>query len=1852
MNFHANHRSTNRQGVILLVVLGSLTFFSILVAAYLVFSNESRDASFARSQQEIREPDVDWMMNEALMTLVRGTEDTSNPFYGEDLLSDYYGLRDGIDVRSSLFQNPAVVNGFVRLGVVGEGINPANGSTMLLRSTQLPAIDDAYAGRLITFKNGPLQNRTYRILRSEYVPGGTPHDLVLFELDGTEPTVANAPRDWFAPASATAQTGGYEIRVNGTPRSSVGRGFNGVNFDAVTNDPYPGVNGLPNPGINVLPNPSLNGLPAVLQPNHLNRGTSIYDKSLIRGDVDEDYDAADFNNWFLSHRNDDGSVIPSFHRPSVINYILNQRTGLGGGPFPDLVSSLRRGTFRPLPLSAGAIPSNAGSSPRINGGFTGGSSSYALRTAVQPTNMSRLNQIADALINGQWDVDNDSDGKADSVWVNLGLPTFVTQEGKLIQPLVAPMIEDLGGRLNLNAHSNSETRSLASAAGVSGSPSVAWAGQPTVAKQLYRGLGWGPAEIALPQTAGADATDGSLLADLISRRYAINRGLKGAVDAGASGRDSLDVLMSGFRPPCHSALCGYGGSTDPFGHAATGVGRSGHVLFSANGILDPTREDVNHPYEVDPSGRLSGDGLFTINDLEVILRADDFDSELLPSDLRQRLIALVRDHSDYRHAFTTTSVSDDTPGISVLNIGYLANVVLRNAALASDGMDNDGDGDVDNLEEADLRRYHGIIQPWYEKLFPPELRLGRKLDVNRAVGNLFDDNGNLVRDEPGEVASESEAFRVNQSSIGAVPTGFKGQAPSYTWDEAAAGGNQIPVTGRQLLARHLYVLAMLVRHDLDTPFDAAQLATLSGGYTQAEQEQYTARRLAQWAVNVVDYRDPDAIMTRFAFDPQPFDANGWSVDDDLNAPQDSRFVVWGVEEPQLMFSEGLALHDVRVRDTDRDSSGEFKKEAKPNPADDTTDQVRLPQGSLFLELFCPHPTYKNDEVTKPGFPMELYQQSPSGPQLNLAASAPKLNLTALYGAPVWRIAISERHDGQVAQAKRDLAPAAQRLTNPDAASFEVNQPDELGGSGGVDNLRLERFILFTNAQNIDTDPNGAFTQINDVLTENAIADMSAEQFFIAPSFSTNAAINTDRLLEPGQFLVLAPRLTTYLGSSFDFGNPNSNAGGNGNGNAFGLLNRLTPAGPSDQMLRVGTLNCFQQLVHFGITNSDNDNVGDRATPLLATEAPNAQGQPFGARALPLVIAAPRRVGWESTVYETGAVGLNISEPLPRGAAFYSQPLLRYFGNQVFPDGGSYPQTDAYLDYSDVNDTALGLPADGNFAFVPTINDEPVLGTIENYRSAFLQRLADPTLPYNPVTNPYRTVDWFQLDLTVFSGEEREDYVIQNQRGDYARRSRQRNGAVRFPNNIANPVRANALYSYESQSDAGNRKLDATSFTAGVSGNYFKFESTFAGDDGRLHNSLTFLNSDDFQSRGANSVNPNFQGFGLPLGNLVTANPQGQGLMDANLPRAAYALHPWLNRPFATPYELMMVPACSAGRLFEEFTVTETNPTIYPNGAGSPPVTFVQTPFRHLLNFFHSERVGSAGESPELSRLFEFIHTPPRFRGEVEYFVPARLAGLPATMQSLLKPPFNLLYDNQRQGVVNLNSISSFPVWAGLMQGHLNPGEFSNASTNEQLGYNQFRANRRGFAGTNAVNKIPTDGSNPSGAINYNSRLNPALPTQFAGVFRSSIGARYGLNTTLNRPGVNGTLLRDDVSVQATAPAQKPFFVRGADQIPVIAQPNLNPQSNRLTSPFLRYQTLMRMPNLASNNSQVFVLRMTLGFFEVDATTGELGREYNADAGTSERFKATYVVDRSVPVGFEPGKDLNTRDVVVFESYGQ
>ena len=86
------------------------------------------------------------------------------------------------------------------------------------------------------------------------------------------------------------------------------------------------------------------------------------------------------------------------------------------------------------------------------------------------------------------------------------------------------------------------------------------------------------------------------------------------------------------------------------------------------------------------------------------------------------------------------------------------------------------------------------------------------------------------------------------------------------------------------------------------------------------------------------------------------------------------------------------------------------------------------------------------------------------------------------------------------------------------------------------------------------------------------------------------------------------------------------------------------------------------------------------------------------------------------------------------------------------------------------------------------------------------------------------------------------------------------------------------------------------------------------------------------------------------------------------------------------------------------------------------------------------------------------------------------------------------------------------------------------------------------------------------------------------------------------------------------------------------------------SPFLRYQPINRMGNLVTNRSNVYAVWMTLGFFE---TTKE-GRLDSppVEAGGSglERHRAFYMIDRSIPVGYENGHDHNTQDVFRVKRY--
>ncbi len=1735
-------RRQSPNGVILLVVLGSLTFFSILVATFLVFSNESRDTSFALAQQESRSLDVKWAMNESLMTLLRGSSDPSNPFFGEDLLADYYGVTNGVEVEIETANKKTTDGQFVMLTIDSKKVGFGN-------SKKRFAGENIFAGASLTLLDGSLANRTYLIRLAE--PNGNSGKYkIILELAGDEGTGTSD-----SIAKLKESTRGW---LNSRPRDSVGMGYD------ATKDQYDFAR----------PVGSLKSLPNLLAPLQPNFSDKSFDESgggpKLLGDFDEDYDAADYNNWFLSQRLNvvgaDGkissSVIPSFHRPSVVNYLLNQVDPTT----PDwkaLLGSIQRGTFRPLPLAG-----------QRNQSFTGGSSEFALRVPVLPKKQ-RVHQLANALINGRWDVDNDSDGVEDSVWVDLGLPMVVAPDGRILRPLVAPMIEDLSGRLNLNAHGSLFSSSYGTkdeewfsqdgpnTKGFSDSDwkNADWARQtPIPTERVFRGIGFGPADIALPEMPGE-----TVFQDLLKDRYANSL-------PGSGARDALDTLTHGYLPPQHGGS-GWGSPTDLFGQSAVGLGLSGHVLTVPRD--KSLQQDVNHPYEFDPRGRLAGDAAFSFADLEAVLRSSDFDAELLPSRIQKKLAALVNKYPSYRHAFTTLSASEDSPILSLMNLASVA-LAKKNQNGKTNPFFNDGGN-------------------FASEIFPPELRLGRKLDLNRAIGNGVDDDGNGIIDEPNEAENESfgiwrkleviDGEIVLKSSKGNIPTKFKGKdaAPSYTWDETKAS------TGRELLARHLYLLAMLIRHEMESPYRKGFLPV--DDLKPEFLEEYTARRLAQWAVNVVDYRDPDSIMTRFEYDPEPFKGGNWN-------PSNGKNVVWGVESPQLIFSESLAFHDVRVRDMDRDDGSGKKKDPDDPDADPNSDQLRIPQGSLFLELYCPQAVGAGIDSTKPEAPAEFYSYDKNkGTMLDLARTAPD-------GAPVWRIAISEPHYDGVGTGKDEIRPSTFRNTRPDTASFEAGSVDELGNAG--DSLVYERFILFNDLakEDIDNSPNQVFESIREVLKGIKGIDMEANEVFFAPSFAADKEINAQRGLEAGQYLVLAPRLSTPLGSS--------------------EFNGGYPGIPSQQR--------FDVIKGQGLIQGNHANI--RVTPELG---PGKEAMP----ALPLLIAAPLPDNsWVTSNHlPNNVVGLNLSEPLPRNKTgttnYYQQPSTRLNGEENVDgvNGPDYPLADSYFDFKSEDGSAKDRPFDLDNPRIRNNGIEPKLGTQVDQCTAFLQRLANPLLAYHKDTNPYRTVDWISIDLNVFSGEERPSKIDPDPK--YATRSRQRNGFIK---DLATgvPRQANALFSYETNDE---------DFVAGKAvgvnpggDEYFRF-----GDTPHVQASLGLLNT-TYPSRP--SFNDGFVGFDPTLGSNPTDH-QGGTTNDRNLPRVPFAIHPWLNRNFATPYEIMLVPACSAGRLFEEFTIPEEDDQVYVDGSSD--ALAAQKPFRHLLNFFQS-----GNGAIELSRVFEFVHTLPQFRNELRFVNPdiSKSMNAQTGFENLMNPPFNFIYNNQRQGTINLNSISEYPVWLGLMQGHLTDEEYDNPNSAERLGFQRFVENRQGYReDSSRVSTLLNGFSN----VCYRPDLHPELPTRFAGMYRSSLLSGKSMLRQLSSQNIRtineSSLFRSDALLRDSSPSKHPFFVRKMGDAPVVDSNDAlrNQATNRLRNPWIRYQTLMRMPNLVSNNSQIFLIRLTLGYFEVDPVTGGLGDEYRATEGMAERFKGTFVIDRSIPVGYQPGVDMNTRDVVIFES---
>jgi len=301
-----------------------------------------------------------------------------------------------------------------------------------------------------------------------------------------------------------------------------------------------------------------------------------------------DYTAADYNCWFLAYQPGipGSQMIPSFHRPEVIQF-------MGGASDKNML--------RP--------------------------------DQTKHTAFKVANPAFDP-IKGPWDVDNDGDGFLDSVWTDWGFPVITARDGRQYKPLVAALVLDMDGRINVNVHGNTLNGNLTTSTGA-------------------RGLGFGPAEIALNKVLPGEA------ATVITQRYGSDS-VAGDANLPAGAQYQFPFLI-----PDSYGSSTFGSPIDVWGIGTVSLDAKGNPDWTG-GFASSTGNITKSPYKVDMAvnaGRPSdastqqwnGDKLFSPADLEGLLRMNDQDAALLPTRLSALVGATKTNNADRRFLVTTDS---------------------------------------------------------------------------------------------------------------------------------------------------------------------------------------------------------------------------------------------------------------------------------------------------------------------------------------------------------------------------------------------------------------------------------------------------------------------------------------------------------------------------------------------------------------------------------------------------------------------------------------------------------------------------------------------------------------------------------------------------------------------------------------------------------------------------------------------------------------------------------------------------------------------------------------------------------------------------------------------------------------------------------------------------------------------------------------------------------------------------------------------------------------------------------------------------------------------------------------------
>jgi hypothetical protein len=1670
-------------------------------------------------------------------------------------------------------------------------------------------------------------------------------------------------------------------------------------------------------------------------------------------------------------------IIPSYHRPELVNYIANyfrtldSSTPLTSFQIVRIVTLIDYACARPLAYRLQNCPAPYPREISKNVNFTGRDDAKAIPILELDFNTSvTLSSLRDwiaALSGGTsssggvyaWDVDNDGDGTADSNWIDPSLPFIRSFEGRMLKPLAANLIMDLDGRLNVNlvgdvfqaaadpvlnyatlAQQGADQRFSRSI--VNGAPRPAF---------LPQGVGYGPADISLNPFRFLNGTNPLLtlsgLNGLSSLRLGTDNvpGIQGQDWYGRYVRDR-DLHFSAMQTQASSQQQ-YGLTQSRRGRVAIFPDLSGNPRMSDHtaAIADDVTEDL---YEIAGSRFARGDNTFAVDELEALLRRNDQDASSLPDRLR----SLISSNADLSHviyeSFTTRSAEIRNPPQAALGRHRRVSTTASNYPMANGttaarvAADINGERLIANSGvDASLLRWVQML--YHERfpgaaylemsdireLFPLEFRKGLRLDINRPFGNGRDDNNNGDIDEPEELASLPQEER-------AIDLGRTNESVLATTGEYAFGypsaGNSASQAGRsrRLLARQLYCLAQLLV-PLDYPFGGAPNSS-DPNYIE-----FRGRELAQWAINVVDFRDSDGAMTRFEYDVLPFTTE--SGDSSVWQPKAGR-VVWGMEFPELVLTETLAFHDKRCKDTDREDivtnppppGRKASRIMDTDPdADKTLDQYRIPQGSLFIELVC---------TRSPGGPVN---GAGTDPNLGKAPSGLYATNGSLWlsrraasragGQPVWRIGIAKHgaSSNGAPLAPGDSSPLSVLRAKDTERTFSTTHQGSTvamsgtgsvadNSSGLVGNVKWLRTGIPTASNEFDADGPLVFDRMVWFTGDNTSSttppypglanesDSNAEHRIFYNKRDNPSGPLPELYLSGGQYFVIGPRSETLIGSRPDTSVPPLNKPSYQHialqpnsvdvGDMFTLGNRVRPAAPP-------------------------------ALSMVAVAEPPIDRPEWGTG-----------FSGKPILERNKGVGLNVSEPLSSASQYYPIPTADINPAQTtlggFPNYDMFQYWDGYADMTATSKSLPDVPFDdddstgaryvGNNLKVENKNKP---GTYPEHRIAYLQRLADPDVDYDPVFNPYITIDWMPIDLTVFNGEDvqhpvsvanvdPEDVSNSNPNNRFAFASRFKDGAapndapVRFGAGPLTPTRQNvenaatgvvetgvSLFSastgeLEASTGVGDLQSSTTppplpyAYFTHVLGNSNQgdvlFNNTLASPPtpvpGNSAVSLGYLNT-------GRSVGPNqWDGFGEPFG------PNGE-------PRTTQAGLFWMNRPFANPYELMLVPKTAPGNFSSYIAPTKLVDANLPNKYGYSSIP--EAMHGYLPAFFASEileatsaRAAVSGTSPthtywmqrdqpsagthtvangsNFALLLELIETKPPYANSDRYTdINAFNNAMDPVQINMLRgylPPHHVVSRYVDYGKVNINTIAHEDTWNAI------EWNFDNTNRNQLVSaYDKNNLTNNSRWGKLLVVRQGYTPFVPAIGNNFlddkaNAYLHPNVPSQFRGAFASSFLANvgtpaqpggFGFATRRNQP-IQNTVLRPENAGNKAASPPTSFTASPDDRnmllevLPESQTYNGNTTSggevDRVNSglrrqPYVDLQRVMRLSNLVTNQSNVFAVWVTVGLFEYDENTG-IGAEYVGPSGAVERTKSFYIIDRSVPVGFAPGKNYNAEKTIL------